>query len=128
MFMTGCKDKLPEILVFREQNARRTNGKVDDDCIACALVVGGDSQDIMAAVPQGTDHANIATLIGEKAHEAGNSRVSRWGKDKFRMRQCVSRIGNGRMNRIGGQMRISHRQFLDGGAFRQKLTQRFLQG
>ena len=41
------------------------------------------------------------------------------GKDKFLMRECVSRIGNGRMNGVGGQMRVSIRQFLDCGAFRQ---------
>jgi len=66
----GGKDKLPEVFVFRQQNAAFAERQRDDVLIGCAACSFGDSDDVVTGGTQLPDHGKVATLIGQKTQQS----------------------------------------------------------
>jgi len=87
----GGKDKLPEVFVFRQQNAAFAERQRDDVLVRCAACSFGDSDDVVTRGTQLPDHGKVATLIGQKAQQSplplGDVQIRRF----LRARACPPR-------------------------------------
>jgi hypothetical protein len=62
------EDELPEVLVFRQDDAPLTDRQPDDLGIFGAGGDLNDADDIVPGGPQGADDREVAALVGQEAH------------------------------------------------------------
>lgn len=99
----GSKDKLPEVLVFGEQQAALGRGKLDDFLVLDARHPFRDRDHVMPSDARTDYDCKITALVGEQSHELRRRSAGCRQKDFFvseRVRgvpQCRLNIGCGQL-------------------------------
>jgi hypothetical protein len=107
--LSGCVDKLPEIMVLGDENPPLAHRHLDDGVILRARVNLGHGHHVMPGGPECPHQTGVAALVSQEAHSLD--------QHPLLMRRRVCGIHDGGLNIVLGQMRVGLEQVPGRGAF-----------